>query len=191
MQLNEAFIGVSADQSSFIAFALEPQQQSNWCWAAIAVSLARYYGVGEFTQHQVALAVLGTRQVYGEQVYAEQVSGEQVHAESVSPDRFNTVALLEDALRHVGCRASWTPGRPELRDIAAEIAAGRPVCACLQWRTGDAHYVVLTGCLAETGELTVEDPLQGRSLQKFDAFPGVYRSAGTVWRGVYWTAPDS
>jgi hypothetical protein len=181
MQLDEAFIGASAEQSSFIAFALEPQQQSNWCWAAIAVSLARYYGVGEFTQHQVALAVLGTRQVHEEQVYGE----------SVSPDRFNTIALLEDALQYVGCRASWTPGRPELRDIVAEIAAGRPVCACLQWRTGDAHYVVLTGCLAETGELTVEDPLQVHSLQKFDAFPGVYRSAGTVWRGVYWTAPDS
>jgi len=135
--------------------------------------LARYYGVGEFTQHDIAVAVLS----------------ERTEGELMAPSQINTVASLEDALRHVRCTASWSPGRPSLREIASEIAAWRPVCVCLQWQTGDAHYVVLTGCAAETGELTVEDPLHGRSLQNFNAFPKTYRSAGTVWRGVYWTGP--
>ena len=136
------------------------------------MSLARHYGSGNFTQRHVAMAVLGA----------------QAQDEAAAIDQINSIALLEDALFHVGCTASWTPGRPALRDIASEIAAGRPVCVCLQWQGGDAHYVVLTGCTG-SGELMVEDPLHGASLQQFEAFPQTYRSAGTVWRGVYWTAP--
>jgi hypothetical protein len=170
---NQVSIGSSNDRAVCLGFVLEPQQQSNWCWAAIAVSLAHFYGVGRYTQHEVAVAVLGARKT----------------DEELPSDQINTIALLDDALRFVRCAASWSPGRPALREIAREIMSGRPVCVCLQWQTGDAHYVVLTGCDAGSGELTVEDPLHGPSLQQFDTFPRTYRSAGAVWRGSYWTAP--
>jgi hypothetical protein len=159
-------------ETGFIPFVLQRKERSNWCWAAIAVSLGDYYGMGRFTQCGVAAAVLGT----------------STEADSDAIDLSNRTASLEDALLCVGCHVSWSPGRPALHDIAADIVHGRPVCVCLQWRSGDAHYVVLTGC-TDHGELTVEDPLHGSSLQQFGDFPNTYRCAGTVWRGVYWTRP--
>jgi hypothetical protein len=155
---------------------VEHQQRTNWCWAAIAVSLARHYGTGAFTQDEVAAGVFGI------------MGSNAAHAVD---DRANSVALLDDALRFVGCHASWTPGRPVLADIARELAGKRPPCVCLEWSSGDAHYVVVTGCVGSSGELTIGDPLHGTSMQLFHAFPATYRSAGAVWRGVYWTGPGN
>jgi hypothetical protein len=48
---------------------------------------------------------------------------------------------------------------------------------------------VITGYAAGSGELYVQDPLHGPSLQAFERFPAQYRSTG-LWRGTFWTRKD-
>jgi Papain-like cysteine protease AvrRpt2 len=147
--------------AAVLPMSVERQELSNWCWAAIAAALARHFKTGEFRQDEIAQIV----------------------------ERRNTTAALDDALRRVGCVGRWSPGRPPFEHIAAEIAQGRPLCVCIQWQSGDAHYVVVTGCHTDTREIVIEDSLHGPSVHPFDEFPRSYRGSRAVWRGVYWTSP--
>src|SRR3954447_18371272 len=35
-------------------FAMQPQEQTEWCWAAVSTSVAVFFGSGSWTQCQVA-----------------------------------------------------------------------------------------------------------------------------------------
>ena len=149
---------------SVLAVAVARQEKSNWCWAAIACSVARYYGIGTYRQADVAAGLFDA-------------------------DGWNVIAPLDEALAVAGCAGYWSPGRPAFERIGAEIDAGRPLGVCIQWPTGPAHYVLITGCFRVTREIYVDDPLHGRSVQPFADFPMTYHGLEAVWRGVYWTSP--
>lgn len=149
-----------------LALTLQPQQRTNWCWAAIAASIARYYGAPQWQQQDVANAVLGP---------------------NVEQD---VCAQLDDALRAVGCFSHWTMGRPPLERIRHELDAERPVCVCLEWRGGGMHYVVIDGYDVERRELRLGDTLHGPSLQQYDEFPRAYRGRPALWRATLWTEPE-
>lgn len=149
-----------------ILIQLELQQGANWCWAAIASCLGRFYGTSHLSQSEIAALVLDPR------------------GDSDSP------AFLNEALACAGCFSHWSPGRPTLERIIQELAEGRPLCTCIEWKNGGAHYVLITGAFLDSRELYVQDPEQGPSIQTFDNFPVRYRQSGW-WRGVYWTALDA
>src|ERR1700685_859390 len=157
-------------------FVMQPQQFSNWCWAAIAASLVNFYGIGRAKQEEIAASVVG---------FGRDASGEPIRGGS------NVPAMLDEALRASGCYSHWSPGGPTFERIAREIEAGRPLCVSIEWRTGGGHYVVISGHHSESRELHVEDPKHGRSVQRFDDFPNRYQGCGAIWRGVFWTcSPD-
>lgn len=178
----ESYSGVVRDQGAgagivVLDFLMQRQELSKWCWAAISVSLGRYYGVARWQQHGVAGALMG-------------FDCSRFREEPRVRARCNKYAMLDEALQLAGCYSHWSPGRPTFERIRAEIDAGRPVCLQIEWRRGGMHYAVVIGYDAG-GELYVEDPLHGPSVQPFEKFPGGYRKGGGVWRGTYWTCPPA
>lgn len=161
--------GPPENAARHLAIRIERQARSNWCWAAIAASLGRYYETSDWSQERVAQAVLDDR------------SGT---AAGSAP---NSEARLNDALTLVGCYSHWSPDRPAFARIRTEIDAGRPVCVRIAWRDGGSHFVVVTGYVTTPQEIHVDDPAAGPTLQSMRDFPGGYRGRGAYWRETYWT----
>jgi len=159
----------------FLDLVVERQALGNWCWAAIGAAFADYYRGAPQTQHGVASGLLG---------YDCSGSG----ADPALSARCNVMAMLDAVLERLGCFSHWSPGKPALERIEAEIDAGRPIALSIDWRSGGSHYVAVTGCSVEAGDVYVADPLHGPSVQAFATFPHQYRGGG-YWRGTYWTAP--
>lgn len=159
-------------------FVMQSQKLSKWCWAAISASLEDYYGTLHLSQHEVASAILGF-----------DCSSYQEKPEVAV--RCNQYAMLDEALRLVGCYSHWSPGRPTFERIQAEIDCGRPVCPCIEWHSGGCHYVAVIGYYTDTGEIYIKDSLHGSSVQAFSQFPNTYRMSGGVWQGTFWTYPSA
>ncbi|NEW06828.1 hypothetical protein GK047_12485 [Paenibacillus sp. SYP-B3998] len=164
----------SRTDTRVLPLILEPQQLSNWCWAALSASIGRYYGAVDMGQPEIAGKLL-----------AMDCSRHMEEPEVATA--CNTVAMLDDALRLVGCFSHWSPAKPAFERIAMEIDAGRPVCLCLEWKFGGTHYAVITGYSARAGDVYIEDPLHGSSVQAYASFPGGYLGSAGYWRGTYWT----
>jgi hypothetical protein len=150
------------------AFEMERQRRRNWCWAAIAASLARHAGHCGWTQETVVRQTL------------------KLSADLPEADLPDVAARLADALAVVGCYGHWSPGRPSLARVLEEISAARPVAMRLRGRDGGSHFVLVTGYLDRGRDVRVDDPLHGRSLQRFDTFPDGYRGRPAWWAETYW-----
>ncbi|HEY3364145.1 MAG TPA: papain-like cysteine protease family protein [Symbiobacteriaceae bacterium] len=160
--------------SHVLDLAIQRQELSNWCWAAIAASLGDFYRRRHFTQHEIASRMLG----YDCSCLA---------SDPEAAARCDVFAMLDEALRVTECYSHWSPGRPTFERLCAEIGSGRPLCVGIDWQIGGSHYAVVSGCYVETREIYVVDPLHGPSVQPFDAFPATYRGTGGMWRGTFWT----
>ncbi len=173
---SESYSGFPApaycDPERVLGLALEPQSLGNWCWAAIASSIGRYYGTGDWSQADVARALLG---------------GPGTDTERNPTASWDEYARLDAALGAVGCFSHWSPGRPTFERVQVEIQAGRPVCVHIDWRAPGSHYVVITGYFGRTREIYVDDSRHGRSIQPYDRFPSDYHARGGVWIGTFWT----
>ena len=138
------------------------QGRPNWCWAAIAAALGRYYGSSDLTQARIASQVT---------------------------DAIDREARLDSALRLTGCFGHWSPGKPLLDRIRFEVNAGRPLAARIAWNQGGGHYVLVTG-YDETGALQIDDPATGRAVHAYVKFPDSYRTGGG-WTETFWTLPTA
>jgi hypothetical protein len=143
-------------------FQIETQEKSEWCWAAVAVSIEKYFNSkSDLTQDKVAEKVLGNKR--------------------------NEPATLIKALNSVK-RLSATLTSPLSLDLVrAELDAGRPVCARIKWSGGGAHFVVITGYqLLQSGarHVDVADPFNPNSTLAYDDFCNAYFGDGT-WVDTY------
>ncbi|WP_372394262.1 papain-like cysteine protease family protein [Azospirillum sp. HJ39] len=147
---------------------VERQRRSNWCWAAIAAAVASWYGhERRWTQEEIA-ATMGQG--------------------GTGDDREE---LLGNVLAMVDCFSHWSPGRPTIARLAAEIGAGRPVGIRIARASGAGHYVLVSGCDPQTGELMIDDPLTGPCLYRFCEFPRREDGRGSVWAETIWTRPPA
>lgn len=160
----------------FLRIALERQEQSRWCWAAIAVSLATFYGTRSVSQRQLVAEILGG------------------DAPGEDRDR-NADARLIDALVAVGCYAHWSPGRPDPARLNSEIESGRPACLRIVWAgSGASHFVVIDGFAQgrdRPAEIEVADPSGARSLHRLGEFAKSYRGREAYCCETYWTGASA
>jgi hypothetical protein len=159
-------------------FRMQPQMHSNWCWAAVSTSIARFYDPeSKWTQCGVANRNLHRRSCCGKGVNG----------------KCNVTAHLKDALALVR-HAERPPqaksiGRISFRRAQQEIDAGRPLAVRTQWRGGEgAHFLTIVGYHREFELLTIADPLFGRSHWHYRAFSKSYRHSGQ-WKNSYFTKP--
>jgi Papain-like cysteine protease AvrRpt2 len=151
-------------------FKIETQKKSEWCWAAVAVSIEKYFNPkSTLTQCEVAKEVLDAKN------------------KECSDPEINLPASLTIALHQRG----WLSGKmnsPLSFDLVRqEIDAGRPVCARIKWNGGGAHFIVLTGYeILQSGarHLDVADPLNPNTTVDYDAVRDNYYGEGQ-WVATY------
>jgi len=155
--------------SRLLAIEWSPQQHNQWCWAAVAGTVAAYYGDASWSQERVARALMAE-------------SGEETDG------ALNRPAHLDKALDLVGCLANWSAARPPFRRLMRELDGGRPLALAVDWHRGGRHFLIVVGYVRGRREITIHDPREGPVTMNFDLFPKRYRDGG-VWAETYWTKP--
>jgi Papain-like cysteine protease AvrRpt2 len=152
---------------------LQPQLQSEWCWAAIAASISRHYDPDSpWCQCKLATRMTGNKNCCS------------------NPHSCNRPQYLEKALRMVG-RLAGPPAAGPLTfgRVQKEILAGRPVCARIGWPGSTiGHFILIYGCAkSRSGNqwLYVEDPLYGSSTWLYSELCRNYQYAGGRWSYTY------
>ena len=132
-----------------IYFFMQPQQQSNWCWAATATSAALFYQPGSgWQQCGVANGELARTDCCG--------------AGASGPCNF--YGFLDQALTVVGHFDHWVGGIATTAQIEDEITFARPLGIRVAWSGGGADFLVIKGQYSAGGidYVSVDDPIYGR-----------------------------
>jgi Papain-like cysteine protease AvrRpt2 len=154
-----------------LAFDCERQEQTNWCWSAVAVSIARYFSPATtWTQCSLARAELG-----------KQTCCTQGNGECDEP------WYLERALARVGhSNGGAAAGVAGFAALASEINSGRPLGVRIGWYGNGGHFVVVEGYSASDQMLNVEDPNEGPQHMSYDTLINDYPGGG-AWTHTYRT----
>jgi Papain-like cysteine protease AvrRpt2 len=166
-------------------FRIQMQEQSEWCWAAVAASVERYFNPAS-TLQQCDVA---------NRVFPKEFPTVHLPPSDCGccckcccdPESCNRPAELEIALQQVH---KWrnTLKRPlTFEEIQREIDRGRPVGVGITWASGGGHFVVLRGYrLLRSGswQVYVADPLNASGLLDLDEFTMAYYGDGA------WTETD-
>lgn len=151
---------------------MEPQLQTQWCWAACSSGVSHFYdGASTWTQCRVANAEMGQKTCCADG----------------STGQCNKPWYLDRALARTGNKAAAPGGTVPIASIRAQIDAGHPVGARVGWAGGGGHFVVISGCLDDaTGVLEVRDPIYGTSEISIASFASSYQGSGS-WTHTYYT----
>jgi hypothetical protein len=115
-------------------FHLQKQQMLNWCWAAVAVSVQRFFDP-ESSMRQCDMVQTLNPDV-------KDCCGNPI------PAPCNKVGLLQDALTKVACLQKVIRGPLSFSQIQEQMSAGLPVCVRIGWNGGSevsGHFVVING----------------------------------------------
>jgi len=152
-----------------IAFTMQPQQQTQWCWAAVSVSINLYYHPAS-GQTQCALVNVAMNQT--------------TCCQNGGSAQCNQPWFLDRALQIVGNLNAWSPGKAALATIKAEVNACRPFCLRIAWNGGGGHFVTVYGY--NWWGINIADPWYGNSIMAYGPFPSSYNGGGT-WTDNYTT----
>ncbi len=158
-------------------FEIETQQKLNWCWAAVAATVASYFDPSKpIEQCAIAKLALG------------------LDCCKDSKDKCDQPAALETALDAVNTATgqalnnSPIPKSQTFGIIRKQIDSGRPLCARIQWfAESGAHFVMLSGySISQSGEFWVDvsDPYYEDSTIPYEQFVNAYLDAGE-WSDTY------
>jgi Papain-like cysteine protease AvrRpt2 len=150
-------------------FPMEHQEEPDWCWSAVAVSVQHYFDPNsKLTQPEFAVRAL-----------------------KVPLPEANQPWYLYKALADIE-RLSGNPQGPlAFADIQKELAANLPVCVHIDWNEGGSHFVVISGYRVSPGgnaQVYVSDPILQDSnvvLWDYDAFVMTYSPRYTHAEGTW------
>jgi hypothetical protein len=148
---------------------MEHQQEPDWCWNAVAVSIDHYFdATSQLTQENFAVKVL-----------------------KVPLAQTNRPFYLTKALDFIHKLRANPQGFLLFSDIQAQLDANLPVCVHIAWNEGGRHFVVITGYGISPGgnpQVYVSDPLlQDGNVVVWDydtfvlAYSPDYTSAEGTW----------
>jgi len=155
---------------------LQRQQEDEWCWAAVAVSVDQYFNdASARTQCDLVSDVLGVK----------------CCGDSDDCDKPND---LEKALGNkigVGKLREPVQNRAlEFAEIRDQLAQGFPVCVRIEWPDGGGHFVVIDGADTVGGvqAVHIQDPLHDATTISYRDFLTRYRLVGR-WTDTYLVQP--
>jgi hypothetical protein len=159
---------------TMLAFTMQHQQQSNWCWAATATSVAHYYDASStWTQCEVANDQTGRTDCCG--------AGASTACNIPEP--------LDSPLSIVGHLDHMVVAVATFAETQGQLDLGRPLCLRVHWSGGNAHFLAAMGYNAESGQIVhVDDPIYGPSDVPYTTLVGSYQGNGT-WTHSYYTRP--
>jgi hypothetical protein len=106
---------------------MQPQEQSNWCWAAVSVSVAQFFSAGTIWSQQCDLA--------------NQELGQTCCPAGNNAAVCDVPWYLDQALARVGHLNTWAPGYQTIGRIQLEINAHRPMGVRIGWTASGGHFV--------------------------------------------------
>ncbi len=152
---------------------MQKQMTSVWCWAAVSVSVDRFF------DHDSEWRQCGL---------ARKVTKQPVCCSKPVPHKCAQLFYLEDALTLVGrLKGNPTVGPLSFREVQRRIDKKHPICARIGWRGGGGHFVVISGYRVHNGakQVDVEDPMRkGTSTIDYQTFVHQYRAVGR-WTHTY------
>ncbi|MBY5721233.1 hypothetical protein HFO33_32535 [Rhizobium leguminosarum] len=136
--------GVKDPHRVYLPFTMQYQMMDNWCWAAVASSVAFHFDEESmWTQPELAAEAFG-------------------YSEADLPDAsWDKEYHLVHAFNFVGCLREVLTGHVGFRMVLDELRNGRPVCLHIDWKNGKGHAVAITGCWVDsmdTKHYRVDDP---------------------------------
>ena len=159
-----------------LQFAMEQSREKDWCWAATAVSVSRYYHPqSSWNQCKVADACLSLPCCH-----------QPVPASCLRTHN------LTGPLRQTGNLNRCGSGSGSLQDVETEINNGRPVCCHVKWQGGGGHFVAIVGYDLLANDVVVKDPKGNVTTLPYTVFCKSYSvgsNKGGVWDYTYYTQP--
>lgn len=156
---NRLYLGTPPCRGERVELDLDiPEQKQNgiwmknWCWAAVALGIWRYFnkGAGVFPMCRIANLVLGSQNCCSETGGAA----------------CDVPAALDDALKTVKRNPGFEPRaltESELREHLEKLQL--PVAVRLEWKGGGGHFVVIYGYrIDDEMYLLFDDSIYGRSV---------------------------
>ncbi|MBV8989166.1 MAG: hypothetical protein JO372_11475 [Solirubrobacterales bacterium] len=156
-----------------VAFTMQTQQQSEWCWSAVATSVSLFYSsASAWTQCSLANAQLG----------------QTTCCQNGSTAQCNQPWYLDRALSETGNLAQYQSGTVALEVIDQQIKARHPIGARIGWQGAGGHFVTITGWLNLLApDVEIHDPFYGTSQITLSEFTNDYQGNGT-WTDSYLTS---
>lgn len=155
-----------------LAFEMQQQEWSNWCWAATASSISQYFHGDDYVpQEEIVGRSLGLPPPW-------------------IPDKtWDRGSPMLTGLRIVGCDDLTYSGSASIRQVMRQLDHGNPVCVQIKWPTKGRHAVVVHGCWVDedgedhflVGDPGLEDslPVPGKELRRD------YLQQGGCWVQTY------
>lgn len=160
---------------SRISFVMQHQQQTNWCWAAVAASVSAFFNPSTtWTQCAIVNAELGRNDC----------------CTNGSSANCNKAWYLDKALTRTGNFVSMSAGAGTMNDVAQEIDNNRPLCARIGWSgpNDGGHFVAIDGYNRNLDMVAVDDPWSGASDVDLTVFQTAYHGSGS-WTHSYRVKP--
>jgi hypothetical protein len=157
-----------------LSFTIEKQKQAQWCWAAVSVSVARFYSPStKWTQCSLVNIERGESSCCG-------ASGADVPC--------NEPYYLDRSLERTGNLRDYLDRALDAAELRTELRGGAPLGCRIAWDAINGHFVVIDGFAEVGGVLHVDvedpDPQYASSTYTFDSFIGSYRDTG-FWSHSY------
>jgi hypothetical protein len=151
-------------------FFLQHQHHSNWCWAALATSVALYFRpASTWTQCAVANGELRRKDCCGKR----------------AGRLCNVYGHLQISLKIVDHLDHRVHGTATFGQVQREVDGGRPLGVRTAWSGGGAHFLAIIGYDVPLQMLCVDDPLFGKSDVDYSTFCADYHDSGT-WTDSYY-----
>lgn len=159
-------------QSTVLNFNMEPQPQSNWCWAATSKSISVFYAsfLNPWTQCKIASDELGL-----------------TCCTSPVPGPCNVPWYLDRALTRTQNFVELK-GTMTWENVKAEIDKGLVVGTRIGWSGGGGHFMAIYGVskILNTKYFHIDDPIYGKSVLTVSQFSNSYQGSGS-WTHSYIT----
>lgn len=159
--------------SAVLRFSMQRQQQSNWCWAATATSVALFYDPNSgWTQCAVANGQLSRNDCCG----------------SGAAGPCNVYGFLDDALNRTGHFVSIEGGSVSAGTIMDQMLQRRPLGIRVAWSGGGAHFIAATGRQGEDLVFVSDCGSGSTSVVPYETLRTRYAGSGS-WTHTYYTKP--
>jgi hypothetical protein len=156
-----------------LKFVMQHQQQTNWCWSAVAVSVCKFFNPDcSWTQCSLVNAEFERSDC----------------CNNGSSSYCNTIWYLDRVLSRTGNLRSWSSGTASIDNIIEEINSSHPICVRIGWPGGGGHFVAIGGYYSLLRMVAVEDPWYGSSTIHLDTFISSYKGSG-MWTHTYYVEP--
>jgi hypothetical protein len=164
-----------------LSFSMQPQKQTEWCWAAVAASISSFYNDAQpRSQCELATQFLGVPCCI-----------DPLPSEPPPPWDGNSSYSLDvplTVLRHLA--GQLIPDVLSFDDIVTQINSGKPICCHIKWDQDaphGGHFNVIVGYDAHTQDVIVRDPYAayGEKTLPYEAFKSNYH--GGSWDQTYLT----